>query len=78
MIETYGQRYGVAWQAFYHNQPIADGEVYVKPTKPRVNGGVLMSIRSQAMMAADRYLRRTNPQYARADARVMRIEAVEG
>lgn len=77
MIETYGQRYGVEWEAFHNNSPTGTGEVYVRPTKPRVNSGILMPIRSQAMLAADRHLRRVSPAYARANARVLRITPME-
>lgn len=78
IIETYGQRYGIEWEAFMGNVSVASGNLYVRPTRPRVLRGVPMKIRAQAMLAADKHLRQTNPTYARSKSRALRITPMEG
>jgi hypothetical protein len=77
MIETYGQRYRIYWAAFRQGRMIDSGELTVRPTKPALFRDVVVKIRSQALNAADKWLRKNKSNYARGDAWALTIEPVK-
>lgn len=76
MIETYGQRYAIEWFAFRGGKELGTGSLSVRPTKPHVHRGVVVSIRSQALNAAHRYLKQNKREYQAGDSWALRINPI--
>jgi hypothetical protein len=76
MIETYGQKYRIRWTSFDRGRELDTGTLTVRPTKPGTFRGVVVKIRSQALNAADKWLRKNKTSYARGDAWALHITPI--